>query len=106
MKRKFDFENENSMNNLNKKMKLEDCNLKKRKFEEESFESNKKQKINHFQSFIDKSSQTDIDYEKIQLYNENNLLKEMLNNLYNEYQQIKNDYEMRIRKQEYIHNVY
>jgi len=105
MKRKFDSENadnENNINNTNKKVKLEDIS-KKRKFEEVSFSTNKKQK---FQSYEDKCIQTEIDIEKIQLYNENNILKEMLNNLYNEYQELKNDYELRLRKQEYFQNVF
>lgn len=105
MKRKLEFKNIEEIVK-NKKIKIEVYNSKKRKFEEDSFVSNKKQKNIHIQSFKDQSTQTEIDLEKIQLYNENNLLKEMLNNLYSEYQQLKNDYEMRIRKQEYFQNVY
>ena len=109
MKRKFDFQNDEI---INKKRKLEDYISKKRKFDFQNDEIiNKKRKLeenftssNKLQK--DQYTQTEVDPEKPQLYNENIILKEMLNNLYVEYQKLKNDYEMRLRKQEYFQNVY
>lgn len=98
MKRK----NENYDDNVYKKMRIEENH--KRKFEENDFYPNKKQKLEIL--YKEQSTQTDLDNEKIELYQENLLLKEILKNLNNEYQNIKNSYENRMRRIDFFQTAY